>query len=106
MAYIGEELRLVPARLLERSGLGVQLIQQARILDRDRSLIGEVLKERDLLGVEGADFVAINSDDAEEFIVLYDRRIEKRARTDQLDSCDAIRLCVLVGRGLARVDDV
>src|SRR5205085_3830128 len=69
-------------------------------------LLREALEQRDLTGLEGADFVAIDPNDPEEFVVLEDRRIEECACIDQRGGPGAIRLHALVSRGLAAICDV
>ena len=43
-----------------------QFVEQARVLNGDDGLSGEVLHERDLLVGEGMDFLAVNDDNAEQ----------------------------------------
>ena len=50
-----------------------QLVKQARILDCDDGLCGEVLDKIDLFVGEGADFLAIDDDRADEFVLLQHR---------------------------------
>ena len=53
-----------------------QLVQQPRILDGDDGLGGEVLHQLDLLVGEWPDFLAIDGDGADQFVVLKHRHDE------------------------------
>ena len=63
--HVGEKLRLVPARDLELAALLLDLAEQARVLDRDRRLVGEGPEQRDLLVGERADVIAADEHRAE-----------------------------------------
>ena len=47
-----------------------QFVEQPRVLDGDDSLGGKILYQRDLLVGEGADFLAIHGECADQFVVL------------------------------------
>ena len=49
VAHVGEELRLVLARLCELAALLLDFLEQPHVLDRDRRLIGEGRYQFDLL---------------------------------------------------------
>src|SRR5262249_18392309 len=53
MTHIGEELRLVLARLFKLAALVLDLIEQPHVLDRNRSLVSEGRDQFDLLVGEG-----------------------------------------------------
>jgi hypothetical protein len=53
MAHIGEELRLVLARLGKLPALVLDFIEQAHILDGDHGLVGKGRQQLNLLLVEG-----------------------------------------------------
>ena len=48
VAHVGEELRLVLARLGELAALVLDLVEQPHVLDRDHRLVGEGGKQLDL----------------------------------------------------------
>ena len=47
--HVGEELGLVLVRHLQLAALGLDLVEEARVLDRDHRLVGEGLEQRELL---------------------------------------------------------
>src|SRR5262249_57749772 len=57
-----------------------QLVEQARVLDGDDSLRGEVLDQLDLLVGERADSLAIDDNAANQLILLEHWHLNKRAR--------------------------
>ena len=57
-----------------------QLVEQTRILDGDDGLRGEVLDQLDLLVGERADFLAIDVDAADQFVVFEHRNEQKGSR--------------------------
>src|SRR6266568_5785772 len=65
MAHIGQELRLVLARLFKLPALVLDLIEQPYVLDRDRGLVGEGCDQFDLLVGEWLHFRARQSQDAD-----------------------------------------
>ena len=65
---------LLLQRLAQIIGALTQLVEQARVLDGDDGLIGEIRDEFDLLVSEGADLCAIDGDSADEFVILEHRR--------------------------------
>ena len=50
VAHVGEELRLVLARLRELAALVLDFVEQPHVLDRDHRLVGEGLQQIDHLG--------------------------------------------------------
>ena len=58
VAHVGEELRLVLARLGELAALVLDLVEQAHVLDRDHRLVGEGRDQLDLLLGESARLAA------------------------------------------------
>ena len=58
MAHVGEELRLVLARLGELAALVLDFIEQPHVLDRDDRLVGEGGRQLDLLVGEWPDRVS------------------------------------------------
>ena len=63
--HVGEELRLVLVGQLELAALGLDLVEQARVLDRDHGLVGEGLQQRQLLVAERRRRVARDLDRAD-----------------------------------------
>ena len=53
VAHVGEELRLVLARLRELAALVLDFVEQAHVLDGDHRLVGEGGDQLDLLVGEG-----------------------------------------------------
>ena len=64
---------LLLQRLAEVVGALAQFVEQPRVLDGDDGLGGEVRDQLDLLVGEGTDFLAIDSDDADQFVLLQHR---------------------------------
>src|SRR5215831_16610559 len=82
-----------------------QFFQQARILDGDDSLRGEILDQLDLLIIEGSDLLPIDSDSTNQVVLLEHRHDQKRPssgnlgnrligifRSDVSDVCDLPRV--------------
>src|SRR6516164_5346806 len=65
VAHIGEELRLVLARLLKLAALVLDFIEQAHVLYRDRGLVGEGRDQFDLLIGEWSYFRARQGEHAD-----------------------------------------
>ena len=65
MAHIGEELRLVLARLRELPALVLDFVEQPHVLDRDHRLVGEGGDQLDLLVGERAHRLALQNNDAD-----------------------------------------
>ena len=93
-------------RAFELAGLCLQRIQQPRVLDRDRRLLGEVLDPGDLPLIEGLNLIAIDAEKPDELALPEQRHVEEGARADELDRRDAIALPVAVSLGLARVENL
>ena len=62
--HAGEELGFVAVRDFELAALGLDLLEQPHVLDRDHGLIGEGLEQFDLLGGERLHVRAAQADDA------------------------------------------
>ena len=60
---------LIFERLLQITRTLLQFAKQPRVLDRNDRLRREILQERDLLVGKGPDFLAINVDRPEQFLV-------------------------------------
>src|SRR5215470_18152765 len=69
-----------------------QLIKKPRILDGDDGLRGEVFDQLNLLVGEGPHLLAVNSDDADQFVLLEHRYEKNGARTGLLDHANRPRL--------------
>ena len=61
VAHIGEELRLVLARLRELPALVLDFVEQPHVLDRDHRLVGEGRDQLDLLVGERPHFVCASA---------------------------------------------
>src|SRR5215469_1815784 len=79
MAHIGDELRLVLARDLKLVALLDDLVKQARVLDRDNSLVGEGVDEFDLPFGKRAHFCAPDHDHANCLACVEKRDTKRRA---------------------------
>jgi hypothetical protein len=61
-----------------------QLVEQARVLDGDDCLVGEILYQLDLLVGKGANLLAIDGDRADKLVLLEHRHADERARARKL----------------------
>jgi hypothetical protein len=61
------------------------LVEQARVLDGDHRLLGKIAHQLDLLVGERAHFVAVDAEDADQFILLEHWNGEESPKTAQLD---------------------
>src|SRR5262245_55816116 len=68
MAHVGDELRLVLARDFQLAALLGDLIEQARVLKRNRRLIGEALHEAHDIGWKLAGLAALQNKRAERLV--------------------------------------
>src|SRR5262249_9415703 len=83
-----------------------QFFEQARVLDRDDGLCGEVLDQLDLLVRERADLLAIDADRADQLILLDHRGDKERAGTGEVDESNNQRIAFAVRRHRPKVVDV
>ena len=81
--------------LLERLA---QFVEQPCILDGDDCLGGEVCHQLDLLVVKGPDLLAVNSDRADNFLVLDHRHSEQSANACDIRRRDRQRVAAQIGR--------
>src|SRR6516225_6540639 len=84
VAHIGEELRLVAARLLDLAALVLNLLEQPHVLDGDAGLVGKGLRQLDLLVGERLDRKPHQDDDAYRIAVAQQRHAEKGAKANLL----------------------
>src|SRR5262245_9834168 len=61
-----------------------QLVEEARVLDRDDSLAGEVRDQLDLLIGEGTDLLPIDEDRADKLVLFQHRHGNQRPRTAEI----------------------
>src|SRR5262245_46616008 len=101
-------------RLTQIIGALAQLVKQARVLDGDDGLRGEVLDQLDLLLAERAYLLAVDADHADQFVVLEHRDDEESANSGLFNPRDHERITIGIGfqlpdvvdvRGLFRADD-
>src|SRR5262245_5045219 len=76
---------LLLQRFAEIVGALSQLVEQPRVLDGDDGLSSEVLDQLDLLVGEGADLLSVDSDSADQFVVLEHRNGQYCPGTGELD---------------------
>jgi hypothetical protein len=79
VAHVGQELALVPACDLELPALGLDLAEQAGVLDRHDGLGGEGLQELDDLRRELTRDLAADDEPADEPVLPEQRHREQRA---------------------------
>src|SRR5262245_55315547 len=77
--------------LLERFA---QLVEQARVLDGDDGLRGEIREQRDLLVGEETNFLAKDVDDSNRRVVLEHRHNEGGSNATKLDSVNRWRVAL------------
>ena len=94
VAHAGDELRFVLARQFELAALVLDLVQQARVLDRDDRLVCEARDQFDLLVGEGPHFLAVDADDADKCTFLEHRHAENSAVTAACDGSDDKRIAL------------
>jgi hypothetical protein len=58
-----------------------QLVEEARVLDRDDGLGGEVRDQRDLLVGKGAHFLPVDADYADQLVVLHHGNSQRGPKT-------------------------
>ena len=76
VAHVGEELRLVLARLRELAALVLDFVEQPHVLDRDHRLVGEGGQEFDLPIGKGAHDVTCQSEHADQNAFTHERHTE------------------------------
>jgi hypothetical protein len=103
--HVGEELRLVLVGELELAALGLDLVEQARVLDRDHGLTGEGLEQRQLLLAERRWRVARDLDRADAAAFPEHRREGDREAAGRLGDPHQRRRRVRLGEDVAVVDD-
>src|SRR6516225_8692304 len=82
VAHIGEELRLVLARLFKLPTLVLNFIEQSHVLDGYARLVGEGRHQIDLLVGEGANDLAHEDDSADRMTFAQQRHAEDRPKPD------------------------
>ena len=103
--HVGEELRLVLVGHLELAALGLDLVEQARVLDRDHRLVGEGLEQRQLLVAERRRRVARDLDRADAVSFPDHRREGDREAAGCLGDPQQRRRHVRIGEDVAIVND-
>ena len=83
MAHIGEELRLVLARLFELPALVLDFVEQSHILDGDNGLVGERRHQLNLLSIEWLYSLSADENDANRFSLTQERYAKVRAKAAQ-----------------------
>ena len=83
-----------------------QFVEQARVLDGDDGLRGEILQQFDLLIGERAHLLAVNSDRADQLVVLEHRYDKKSPKSAETDGGNEKRFPLDVGRFLFDVGDM
>src|SRR5262249_21342530 len=71
-----------------------QLVEQARVLDRDDGLVGEVLDQLDLLVSERAHLLAIDTDATNQVVVLEHGNAQYGPKTGYFDARDDDRIAI------------
>ena len=69
-----------------------QLVEQPRIFYGDDGLAGEILHQSDLLVGEGTNFLAVNGEGADQFVLLQHRYDEKRPHAGKFDAVNDPRI--------------
>ena len=73
-------------------GALAQFAEQPRILDGDDGLRGEVGDQRDLLVGKRTDFLAVQGERTDQFVLLQHRDGHERPHAAKLDGCDGRRI--------------
>ena len=99
------------AQLTDRAakliGALAQLVQQARVLDGDDGLGGEVRDQRDLLVGKGTNFLAVQGERTDQFVLLQHWDSQNRPHTSKFDGCNDSRIALLkVGLVCRKIGDV
>ena len=84
VAHVGEELRLVLARLGKLAALVLDFVEQPHVLDRDHGLVGEGLDQLDLLLGEHPHVLAGQGEDADGNAFAHQRNAQHRSITAEL----------------------
>ena len=79
VAHVGEELRLVLARLGKLAALVLDFVEQPDVLDCDRSLVGEGRNQFDLLFRERTDLGSCERQDADCGAIAQHGHAQKRS---------------------------
>ncbi len=88
VAHIGEELRLVLARLRELPALVLDLVEQPHVLDRDHRLVGEGGDQLDLLVGKRPDDAAYECEDSDRGAFAQQRHAEHGVEAAELARFD------------------
>ena len=83
-----------------------QLAEQARVLDGDDGLCGEIRDQLDLLVGERPNFLPVNPNRADQFSLLEHRHVEKTSRAPELGGRHAQRFAIAVRLLRLRIDDM
>ena len=83
-----------------------QLVEQARVLDGDDGLAGEVLHQFDLLVGEGANLLAVDGKDADQLVVLEHRNVKDGPEASEIDGSHEDRFALDVGWLRRDIDDM
>ena len=83
-----------------------QLVEQPRVLDGDDGLRGEVLHQRDLLIGEWSYLLPINTDDADQNIVLQHRHVDNGSVAPELNARHDERIAIDIRLYLRHIGDV
>jgi len=92
VTHAGYELRLVCAGLLELAVLVLDLVEQARVLDCDDGVRGEILQQLDLLVGERAYLQPVDDDHADQLVLPEHRNRQKGPCAYELGEGDAKRI--------------
>src|SRR5215469_1580643 len=84
MAHVGEELRLVLARLFKLPALLLDFVEKPHVLDGYARLVGKGRHQVDLLVGEGANGLAHQDDSTDRMVFAQERYAEDRAKPDLL----------------------
>ena len=76
----------------EVSGALPQFVEQPRVLDGDDGLGGEVLDQLDLLVGEGTNFLAVQDERADQFVLLSALGQPRMSVRPQFDGCHCCRI--------------
>ena len=74
-----------------------QLVEQARVLDGNDGLRGEILDQLNLLGGERADLLPVDADCPNQLVLLEHWHAKHRAGTGKFDRGDAHRVAFGIG---------
>ena len=84
-----------------------QLVEQPRVLDGDDGLVGEGRDELDLVVGKGPDFLAVQAEHTDQFVLLQHRHKQNRPGTPKFDgSNDSWMALLSVGFLCRSIGDV